>query len=330
MSPPSPRIPPIHCLLSFEALARIRSVTKAAEELSVTPSAISHRIRQLETMLAEKLFARGNFSLTTQGAAYLDQVREALQLLARPIRSTGEGRAKLKLAVPPAFSRQILLPRLAMFRQAHPDIELILQVTIPLQNTTAEGADLEIRYGSGHYAGLESQLLLRDHVYPVCSPQYRSEFGPFEGFDTVEQIERAHLIRSPLLPWRTWFDACGICLPEPRIGSQFNDVGLVLDAAVAGFGVALMRGRIGSAWLESRRLVRLSQHSAEAGFQHYICWKPGTVERWECAAFVDWLTCALPPDEPPQGLTQPLKKPHAPDQERSSSGTGEAIDSPPN
>ena len=297
----SPRIPPINCLLSFEALARLRSVTKAAEELSVTPSAVSHRIRQLETHLSEKLFARADFSLTGQGDAYLGRVREALRLLVSPCGAVAECRTKLKLAVPPNFSRQILLPRLARFRDAYPEIELSLQVAIPLQDTAADGADLEIRYGSGHYAGYESQLILRDELYPVCSPQYLSEFGPFEGFDTLEQVEGAHLIRSPLLPWRTWFDACRIGLPEPRVGSQFNDVGLVLDAAVAGYGVALMRGRLGTEWLESGRLVRLSQRSVEAGFQHYICWKPGTVERWECAAFVDWLKQTLLADEGPRG-----------------------------
>ena len=294
---PSPRIPPINCLLSFEALARLRSVTRAAEELSVTPSAVSHRIRQLESHLASKLFARGDFSLTDEGSAYLEQVRAALQLLARPLSAAAGGGTKLRLAVTPTFSRQLLLPKLALFRYAYPDVELILQVAIPLQDTTAEGADLEVRYGTGAYPGFESQLILQDDLFPVCSPEYLNEFGPFEGFDTVEQVQRAHLIRSPLLPWRTWFDACGISLPEPRIGSQFNDVGLVLDAAVAGFGVALTRSRLGAAWIENGRLVRLSRRAVAASYHHYICWKPGTLERWECAAFVDWLKHALAADQ---------------------------------
>lgn len=296
----NPRIPPINCLLSFEALARLRSVTKAADELSVTPSAVSHRIRQLETQLALKLFARGDFSLTDEGSVYLDQVRVALKMLARSPNTlaAATGGTKLRLAVTPTFSRQILLPKLALFRYAYPDIELILQVSIPLQDTTADGADLEVRFGTGSYNGFESQLVLRDELYPVCSPEYLNEFGPFDGFDTVEQVERAHLIRSPLMPWRTWFDACGISLPEPRIGSQFNDVGLVLDAAVAGFGVALTRSRLGTAWLENGRLMRLSGRSVASNYHHYICWKPGTLERWECATFVDWLKQALAADQP--------------------------------
>lgn len=157
-------------------------------------------------------------------------------------------------------------------------------MAISLQDTTAEGADLEIHSDGGHNAGFESRLTVRDHLYPMCSLDHLNEFGRFEGFDTVEQVDRAHLIRSPLMTWRTWFDIGGISLPVPRTGSQFNGVGRVRDAAVAGFGVALARRRLGTAWLESGRLVRLSRRSVEAGFRHYICWKPVTVERWECAA----------------------------------------------
>lgn len=288
------RIPPINCLLSFEALARLRSVSQAADELSVTPSAVSHRIRQLESQLGLKLFERGDFSLTADGSAYLGQVRAAIKLLGQPPEAVPSPRmTQLRLAVTPTFSRQILLPKLALFRHAYPDVELILQVSIPLLNITAESADLELRYGHGAYPGLESKRVLSDEVFPVCSPEYLHEFGPFDGFDTAERVGRARLIRSPLEPWRTWFDACGIHLPEPREGSQFNDVGLMLDAAVAGFGVALSRSKLGMAWVDSGRLVRLSPRSVPSPYHHFICWKPGTLERWECAAFVDWLNESL-------------------------------------
>ncbi len=289
-----PRIPPIHCLLSFEALARLRSVSQAAEELSVTPSAVSHRIRQLETQLGLKLFERADFSLTEDGTAYLTQVRPALKALAQiPGQSGAASVTKLRLAVTPTFSRQILLPRLALFRHAYPDVELILQVSIPLLDVTAENADLEIRFGAGAYAGMEELRILSDTVFPVCSPEYLHEFGPFDGFDRAESVARARLIRSPLEPWQTWFRACGIDLPEPREGSQFNDVGLMLDAAVAGFGVALTRSRLGVAWVESGRLIRLSPQAVASPHHHFVCWKPGVLERWECAAFVDWLKHAL-------------------------------------
>jgi len=292
------RIPAIHGLLSFEALARLRSVTLAAEELNVTPSAVSHRIRQLEAQIGRKLFARidarNDFSLTADGAAYLAQVRIGLQALSQvPGSAPVTGPTRLRLAVTPTFSREILLPRLSLFRHAYPDVELVLQVAIPLLDVKAEDADLEIRYGVGPYSGVEQVRLLSDEVCPVCSPEYLNEAGPFDRFETADEITRARLIRSPLEPWSTWFRAFELGLPEPREGAQFNDVGLMLDAAASGFGVTLMRLALGKAWLDSGRLVRLSPNTVPAPYHHYLCWKPGAMERWECAAFADWLTAAL-------------------------------------
>ncbi len=296
-APSGARIPPIQALLAFEAVAGLRSVTQAADELNVTPSAVSHRIRQLESRLGLKLFAgRGEFLLSTEGAAYLARVREALAALQESPRAgaAGAGAARLRVAVTPTFSRQLLLPRLALFRHAYPDIELVLQVTIPVHNVTAEEADIELRFGSGPFPGREFVHLLADDVCPVCSPEYLHEAGPFDGgFETEAAIGRAHLIRTPLEPWRTWFRACAVDLPEPESGSQFNDLGLVLDAAAAGFGVALMRIKLGQGWLDSGRLVRLSPRQVRSPHDYFLCWKPGTLERWECAAFVDWLRQAL-------------------------------------
>jgi DNA-binding transcriptional LysR family regulator len=292
-----PRIPPIHCLQSFEALARLRSVTLAAEELSVTPSAVSHRMRQLESHLGVRLFARGDFTLTADGAAYLGHVRQGLralqQLPGSAVQRTGAP-VRLRLAVTPTFSREILLPKLALFRHAYPEVELIMQVAIPLLDVKAEETDLEFRYGTGPYADVEQVCLLRDEVCPVCSPEYLNEAGPFDGFDKAEVVSRARLIRSPLEPWGTWFRACGIDLPEPRSGgTQFNDIGLMLDAAAAGFGVALARLRLAKTWLDNGRLLRLSTRSVPSPQHHFLCWKPGTMERWECAAFVEWAKTAL-------------------------------------
>jgi DNA-binding transcriptional LysR family regulator len=285
----APRIPPIHGLLAFEALARLRSVTHAADELHVTPSAVSHRIRQLESRLACRLFERGDFQLTGEGAAYLERVREALAVLQQVPGSAPAAATRLRVAVTPTFSRQILLPRLALFRHAYPEIDLVLQVTIPLANVTSEEADIELRFGAGPYPDRESIRLLSDEVTPACSPEYLNEAGPFAGFATDAEVARARLIRCPLEPWRTWFAACGLALREPAAGTQFNDIGLMLDAAVAGFGVALLRLRLGAAWLENGRLVRLSDRSVPSPHHYFLCWRPGALERWECAAFVEWL-----------------------------------------
>jgi DNA-binding transcriptional LysR family regulator len=253
---------------------------------------VSHRIRQLESQLGFKLFARADFTLSAEGATYLLRVREALNAL-QQVPGRGASTTRLRVAVTPTFSRQILLPRLALFRHAYPEVDLILQVTIPLLNVTAEEADVELRFGTGPWPERESVRLQSDQVCPVCSPEYLNEAGPFEGFDTPAAVQRARLIRCPLEPWRTWFTANGLALDEPLGGSQFNDIGLVLDAAVAGFGVALMRLQLGAAWLDSGRLVRLSERSVPSPHHYFLCWKPGTLDRWECAAFVEWLKQSL-------------------------------------
>ena len=284
------RIPPIQCLLTFETLARLRSVTQAAEELNVTPSAVSHRVKQLEQIIGTKLFGRADFSLTTEGSEYLAHVREGLATLQKFPGTAGQsgspGKRKLRLAVTPTFARSILIPRLRQFTDAYPEIDLTLQVSIPLLDVVAEDADLIVRFGTGRYADLEHVCLMKDEVTPLASPAYLREHGPFEA---AEDLDGEALLRSPLEPWRTWFAAHGLDWAEPGDGSQFNDIGLMCDAAAAGMGVALVRLKLGAPWLEHGSLVRLYERNVPSPHAHYLCWRTGMMDRWECAAFADWL-----------------------------------------
>jgi DNA-binding transcriptional LysR family regulator len=284
------RIPPIQCLLTFEALARLRSVTQAAEELFVTPSAVSHRVKQLEQIIGTKLFGRADFSLTTEGSEYLAHVREGLATLQKFPGAAGQsanpGKRKLRLAVTPTFSRSILIPRLRQFTEAYPEIDLTLQVSIPLLDVVAEDADLMVRFGTGRYADVEHVCLMQDEVTPLASPAYVREHGPF---DSPEDLDGQALLRSPLEPWRTWFAANRQEWPEPIEGSQFNDIGLMCDAAAAGMGIALVRLKLGAPWLDNGSLVRLYERNVPSPHAHYLCWRTGMMDRWECAAFADWL-----------------------------------------
>ena len=285
------RIPPIQCLLSFEALARLRSVTQAAQEQCVTPSAISHRIRQLEDMVGLRLFGRADFSLTTEGSEYLAQVREGLAALQRfPTKDAPQGKRKLRVAVTPTFARSILMPRLKHFTDAYPEIDLTLQVSIPLLDVVAEDADLTIRFGTGRYADVEHVCLFKDMVTPMASPAYVRECGPFEG---AHDLAKAKLLKSPLEPWRTWFAAHQLDWPEPADGSSFNDIGLMCDAAALGLGVALIRLKLGQPWLDSGALVRLFADQTPSPHAHYLCWRTGALDRWEVSAFVQWLTASV-------------------------------------
>lgn len=284
------RIPPIQCLLTFEALARLRSVTQTADELNVTPSAVSHRVKQLEQIIGTKLFGRADFSLTTEGSEYLAHVREGLTTLQKFPGSAGQSgnpaKRKLRLAVTPTFARSILIPRLRQFTDAYPEIDLTLQVSIPLLDVVAEDADLMVRFGTGRYADVEHVCLMKDEVTPLASPAYVREHGPFEA---PEDLDGEALLRSPLEPWRTWFSAHKLDWPEPVDGSQFNDIGLMCDAAAAGMGVALVRLKLGAPWLEHGSLVRLYERDVPSPHAHYLCWRTGMMDRWECAAFADWL-----------------------------------------
>ena len=285
------RIPPIQCLLTFEALARLRSVTQASEELCVTPSAVSHRVKQLEQIIGTKLFGRADFSLTTEGSEYLAHVRDGLATLQKfPSASAAPGKRKLRLAVTPTFSRSILIPRLRQFTDAYPEIDLTLQVSIPLLDVVAEDADLLVRFGAGRYADMEHVLLLKDEVTPLASPAFVREHGPFEN---AHDLQNLPLLRSPLEPWRTWFAANGLDWPEPAEGSQFNDIGLMCDGAAAGMGVGLIRLKLGAHWLDNGSLVRLYPHDVPSPHAHYLCWRTGAMDRWEVAAFAEWLKKAV-------------------------------------
>jgi LysR family transcriptional regulator, glycine cleavage system transcriptional activator len=283
----SSRIPPIQCLLTFEALARLRSVTQAAQELCVTPSAVSHRVRQLEEMIGTKLFGRADFSLTTEGSEYLARVREGLEALQQfPTGDAPQGKRKLRVAVTPTFARSVLMPRLKSFTDAYPEIDLTLQVSIPLLDVVAEDADLTVRFGTGRYADVEHVCLFKDQVTPLAAPGFIRTHGPFE---STQDLQGLPLLRSPLEPWRTWFAAHQLDWPEPLDGSSFNDIGLMCDAAAAGMGVALVRLQLGAPWLANGSLERLFSHNAPSPHAHYLCWRTGALERWEVAAFVEWL-----------------------------------------
>jgi DNA-binding transcriptional LysR family regulator len=212
-----------------------------------------------------------------------------------PSASAVSGKRKLRLAVTPTFARSIVIPRLREFTEAYPEIDVTMQVSIPLLDVVAEDADLTVRFGAGRYADLEFVCLTKDVITPLASPTFVREHGPFE---TAQDLERVALLRSPLEPWRSWFAANGLDWPEPVDGSQFNDIGLMCDGAAAGMGVALVRIKLGAPWLDNGSLVRLGSSApfvtnVPSPHAHYLCWRTGMMDRWECAAFAEWLKRVL-------------------------------------
>jgi len=290
-----PTVPPLHLLLAFEACARHASFARAAAELSVTPSAVSHRIRDLEENVGETLFLRRGRSveLTVAGARYLDDVREALERLSRLARPRlGERtRERLRIVSPPTFARQLLAPRLAAFTAAHGSIDLELSLSIPFSEVKGSDADVEIRFGDGRFAGAVARKLFDEMLFPVASAAYARKLSPY-GTVAPEDIARAALLRNPRDPWRAWFAAAGLDVPEPKTGPLFNDLGLLVEAAAQGQGVALARSVLSRAWLDSRAVVRLSPIEAPSQNAYYVLVTEPNARRPAVRAFVDWIAGA--------------------------------------
>lgn len=285
------RVPPMHALAAFEAAARRGGFAQAAEELCVTPSAISHRIRQLESLLGMMLFERipGGVRLTTAGRLYLENVREAFDRLATAGRASDGRRERLRVSVPPTFARQLLMARLPEYLRLYPEVELEVHLSIPLQDVTAEAADVEVRWGGGDYPGCVVARLFDDEVVPLAAPGYASLHQLHHPAD----LANAALLRSPLLPWKPWFLAAGLAWTEPERGTVFNDLGMLFEVAASGLGVAIGTTRLSAAWVESGRLRPLFGIAAPTPFTYYVVHAPSQGRRTVVADFVEWLSATF-------------------------------------
>jgi LysR family glycine cleavage system transcriptional activator len=203
--------------------------------------------------------------LTPSGREYLEQVRGALQLLAAmPLHHrSAQRRERLRVLAPPTFARQILVPRLDSFSAAHAQIELELQLSVPYAEPTASTADVEVRYGE--VDAKAPQVLLCEQVLPLAAPTLLARLPPLR---QPADLAQAPLLRTPLQPWLPWFRAAGLDWPEPSAGPKLLDLGLTLEAAVSGQGVALARPALARPWLAAGSLVPVLPQRAWPA-QHY-------------------------------------------------------------
>jgi DNA-binding transcriptional LysR family regulator len=246
------RLPSLEALRAFEAAARLGSFEGAADELAVTASAISKRVATLEELVGQPLFQRSPKALltTAAGKEYLQQVAPVLGLLAampQHRRSAARTR-RLRLNTPPTFARQVLVPRLEDFVREHPDIDLEVVLSIPHLDHSGPESDLEVRHGP---PGLGA-VLLHDRVLPMASRSLLQRLPPLR---TPADLAQAPLLRTPIEPWAPWFRAAGLPWPEPHSGVRLVDLGLTLEAAVLGQGVALGRPTLAAHWLRAGTLV---------------------------------------------------------------------------
>jgi DNA-binding transcriptional LysR family regulator len=285
------RLPPVHALSAFEAAARLGSFAVAAEELCITPSALSHRIRLLEDFVGERLFIRDGrvVSLSEFGRRYLDVVRSALRALTDfplPRKST-PAQPRIKITLPPTFARYLLVPRLAGFTSRYPDIVIEIFLSVPLYDLSLSESDVEVRFGVGNYPDLVTEKLLEEPTFPVASPRYLEKIG---GLNTPADLQKATLLRSALEPWQPWFDVAGLDWPEPSSGLRLDDLGLLLEAVRHGHGVALTRQHFAQPLIERGEIVQLFDlRLTTPPHAYYVVHERNVRQRPEVDVFVDWL-----------------------------------------
>ncbi|MCL4142756.1 UNVERIFIED_CONTAM: hypothetical protein GTU68_026846 [Idotea baltica] len=298
MSDPTDRIPPLNALRAFEAAARRLSFTKAAEELNVTPGAISQQIRQLEDYAGTPLFKRTGRSvlLTDAAQASLPLVRDAFERIgeAGRIMQAPARKGRVMVSSAPSFAAKWLAPKLDRFHRNHDGVEAWISADMGLTDFTTADADFAIRYGRGNYDGLKSEKLLDETVLPVCSPAL------LEGADALrkpEDLAKHTLLHDespendPSCPdWGSWLRARNVTGVESSRGPRLNQAILVIEAAAAGRGVALAKRAIAASDLAAGRLIApFADGSTAIDFGYWLVWPKGRHLSPDVRNFMKWI-----------------------------------------
>jgi len=294
-----PPLPPLKALQAFEAAARLKSFKAAASELHVTPAAVSQQIRGLEEMIGTALFHRlpREIALTEAGARAAPVLAEGFRRIADGatlMRASPDDRT-LTVSVSPSLCSRWLVPRLHRFKAACPGIALRLDATDVNATFAGDGVDCAIRYGRGHYSGLESVLLRRDTYVPVCSPRFLDENGPFRAPGDLARRSLIHLLWSTepeaTPSWSEWLRAAGVSETSVPPGPTFSADSMALQAALDGQGVALASRLLAEDDLRHGRLVTPFPEVAPTipRFALYLVFPAHRRDDLRVTAFLDWL-----------------------------------------
>ncbi len=273
------RLPPLNSLRGFNAAAHHMSFRKAAEELHVTPAALSYQIRQLEDHLGVKLFRRLNkaVELTEDGKLIAPGIRESFDQLTRTLRRLKHRRSGKMLVISsgPAFIAKWLAPRLYRFTAAHPDIEARISAGLNLVDLEYDDVDVAIRFGQGEYPNCCSDKLFDDFQTPLCSPALlQGEFPLRKPQDLAHHTlihDDTHMGVLKIATWSDWLTAAGA--PEVDTsakGVHFNVADHALDAAISGGGVVLGRTVLAQADIDAGRLVMPFELKLKTDFAFYV------------------------------------------------------------
>jgi LysR family glycine cleavage system transcriptional activator len=289
------RLPPLNALRAFDSAARHLSFARAAEELDVTPGAISQQIRVLEDFVGQPLFRRlgRTVELTDPGKAAapalreaFDKLHDAARLLQMPLR-----RGRVAVSAAPSFAAKWLVPRLEAFQARHPDVEVWISADMAVVDFAVDDVDVAIRYGPGLYPNVHAERLMSESVVPVCSP------GLLATLETPADLARVTLLHDgspendPTCPdWAMWLKARGVDGVDPRPGPRFNQGSLAIEAAISGRGVALAKRAIAQADLDAGRLaIPFADQGSPVAFAYHVVWPRGRTMTPGLKAFVAWV-----------------------------------------
>jgi DNA-binding transcriptional LysR family regulator len=282
------RLPPLNSLRLFEAAARLLSFKNAADELMLTPSAVSHGIQSLEDWLGALLFLRTSkgLVLSEAGKVYLPVVQQALDML---VAGSGEiinkrQTGQLSLSVAPTFGARWLLPRLHRFREIHPDIHIVIDTSRERADLSDSGFDLAIRMGRGSWQGFNADFLFAEQMVPVCAPVI---YGRVRSLTDIDEAPLIH-VTTTKDDWSAWAKATGRLQPDPGKGLRFDTIQMAFQAACQGLGVVIGRKPLVDEELRAGSLVEVWEGACSST----AYWLVGAEDRADdsrIVAFRSWI-----------------------------------------
>ena len=284
--------PPLEAFRFFDVAGRHQSFARAARELGVTPGAVAYRIRTLEHYLGEELFERKShgLALSARGKAFLAEVQRSLCALDRSTERfhAGANAGVLKLVAVEAFAEMWLMPRLAAFRRAHPEIVIEFETDHTNVDPARRAFDIWIAFVAGVPRTVQSEVLFEETFVPVCSPAFlASRQRPTHPGDLHEWPLLYDLAWEDY--WTHWFACQEAGAPDMSRASGYRLYSMTIQAALEGMGVALGHSLLIAPHLERGTLVALFEPPVAAPARYFLALAPGSREKPEGRAFLDWL-----------------------------------------
>lgn len=295
------RLPPLNSIRAFEATARHLSFSKAADELNVTPGAVSQQVKVLEDYLDLKLFKRKNrmILLTDEAQICLPLLSEGLDKLSQGIEIIREQNndKPITITASPTFASRWLLPRLTSFQQQFPDIDVRIEASNELADLINDDIDVGIRFGTGEYSGLEADYLFSQNVIPVCHPSLLEGKNKIQDPEDLKNHTLLHahgdyfvMDDNTHVDWEMWFATIGVSDIDARHGLHFSQYNLLIEAAIRGQGVALVGDAVISDELETGQLVKLFEETdIPLNFSYYLAYSNNKANLPRVKIFRQWL-----------------------------------------